>query len=139
MKKLMMASIAMLLMTNAFGYSRSVPLNTSLSSLNSEHKVLITEDLEVNRYTSLIGNLVEGNEAMFGAWCYLHGEDTFAAGTILRVLDVDIEDTAGKFKDKWITITLENSCEIKCLRMSPENLKVRRVEKLLNGNIKFIK
>ena len=67
------------------------------------------------------------------------GDEDVAAGTILDVLAVETGNTVGKMKAKWVKIQLENTNEVRYLRMQLGNIKVRRVEKNLNGNIKFIK
>ena len=67
------------------------------------------------------------------------GDEDVAAGTILDVLAVETGNTVGKMKAKWVKIQLENTNEVRYLRMQLGNIKVRRVEKTLNGNIKFIK
>lgn len=138
MKKMALVLGLMTFTSLAFSYSRSVVESTKLKDISEEHKILITEDLEPNKYITL-GKLVEGKEAAFGSWCYLYGEEAITAGTILDVRRVEIEDTAGKLNAKWLKIELSGDCEINCLRVNPGNIKVKRVENLLNGNIKFIK
>ena len=139
MKKLMIMALSLGVLSNAFGYSRSVAKNTKVSQLTEDNRVLITEDLTVNRYSSSLGKLVEGKEGL-GAWCYLYGDRDLRAGSKLLIKDIEIEDGPhGLLEASWVKIVLSKSSEINCLRVNPAKIKVGRIEKILNGNIKFIK
>ncbi len=120
---------------------RSVSKSLKVRDLTSNHKILITEDLLVEA-GSWDNILRRETSTGFGKWCYLgkqsDDEETLAAGSVLNVNKVEI-DKGRKLESKYITIQTEEGYSINCLGNLVEGTKVRTIERLFKGLVKFIK
>ncbi len=141
--------LAFTLVTSAMSQTnvpnRSIKESTKIKNLQKGDKILVTENLRVNSTSSFDNILSRETLTGFGRWCYLGTEsenqnlNDIDAGTILTIKDVRTKnvDTRGFFKSKWIILSTNEKITMICLGQV-KNLKVRRLEKIFKGNIKFI-